>query len=161
VYGADGNGIAWVVVGEDALSTRVPMESGIPAITIRASGNDVLGVLRGNVVRVWTLASYGEHKEFGATSGERILFARWKPGSGDILVLLADRLELWPKAGGARQIVAQGLPAASDVLVSTDGALAFVTFDGGRSATAVDLANGRTAPVPMSGSQLVAAVSFR
>src|SRR5206468_1525224 len=46
VYGgADATGIAWAVVGEDALSTRVPMESGIPAITIRASGNDVIGVL--------------------------------------------------------------------------------------------------------------------
>jgi len=74
--GADAMGIAWVVVGEDALSSRVPMESGIPAITIRASGNDVLAVLNGSVVRVWTLASYNEHREFGAAPGERIAFAR-------------------------------------------------------------------------------------
>jgi hypothetical protein len=161
VYGADGIGIAWAVVGEDALSARVPMESGIPAVTVRASGNDVLGLLNGAVVRVWTLASYGEHREFGAVSGERITFARWKPGSDSIVVLVADRLELWPKAGGARQVVAQGLPAATDLLVSADGTLAFVTFDGGRSATAVDLASGRTAPVPMSGTQLVATISFR
>src|SRR5213076_309170 len=40
--GADATGIAWVVVGEDALSSRVPMENGIPAVTIRANGNDVL-----------------------------------------------------------------------------------------------------------------------
>jgi hypothetical protein len=161
VYGSDGMGIAWAVVGEDALSARVPMESGIPAITIRASGSDVIGVLNGSVLRVWTLASYTEHREFGAQSGERISFARWKPGASDIVVLVADRLELWPKAGGDRKVVAQGLPAASDLLVSSDGALAFVTFDGGRSATAVDLATGRTAPLLMAGSQLVAPVSFR
>lgn len=161
VYGADGFGVAWAVVGEDALSARVPMDHGIPAITIWASGNDVLGVLNENVIRVWTLPSYTEHREFGAAPGERIRFARWKPGADEIVVLVADRLELWPKGGGDRRIVAQGLPAASDLLVSSDGALAFVTFDDGRSAMAVDLATGRTATLPMSSSQLVAPISFR
>ena len=162
VYGgADATGIAWVVVGEDALSKRVPMEGDIPAITIRASGNDVLGVLNGSVIRVWTLASYDEHREFAAASGERIAFARWKPGADEIVVVVADRLEIWPKAGGDRRTVAGGLPAASDLLVSSDGALAFVTSDGGASAIAVDLTTGRTAPLPMSGSQLAAPISFR
>jgi len=159
--GADATGIAWVVVGEDALSSRVPMESGIPAVTIRASGNDVLGILNGRVIRVWTLASYDEHREFGAAPGERIRFARWKPGADEIVVLVADRLEIWPKAGGDRRIIAQGLPAASDLLISSDGALAFVTLDGGTGAIAVDLASGRTAPLPISGSRLVAPISFR
>ncbi len=162
VYGgADAMGIAWVVVGEDALTSRVPMESGIPAVTIRANGNDVLGILNGNVIRVWTLASYNTHREFGAASGERIAFARWKPGADEIVVLVADRLEIWPKAGGDRRIVAQGLPAASDLLVSSDGALAFVSSDGGASALAVDLASGRMAPVPMSDSRLAVPISFR
>jgi len=159
--GADATGIAWVVVGEDALSSRVPMESGIPAVTIRASGNDVLGVLNGSVIRVWTLASYGEHREFGAAPGERIASARWKPGADEIVVLVAGRLEIWPKAGGDRRIVVQELPAASDLLLSSDGALAFVTSDGGTSAIAVDLASGRATPLPMSGSRLVAPISFR
>jgi hypothetical protein len=159
--GADATGIAWVVVGEDALSSRVPMEGGIPAITIRANGNDVLGVLNQSVVRVWTLASYATHREFGAAPGERIAFARWKPGADDIVVSTADRLEIWSKAGGDRRVVSRGLPDASDLLVSSDGALAFITYDGGASAIAVDLATGRTAPLPMSGSQLVAAISFR
>jgi hypothetical protein len=162
VYGAAGaTGIAWVVVGEDALSSRTPMEAGIPAITVRASGNDVLGVLNGSVIRVWTLASYSTHREFGAASGEHIAFARWKPGSDDIVVVVADRLEIWPKAGGDRMIVAHGLPAADDLLVSPDGAVAFLSFDGGASATAVDLATGLMAPLPMSGSQLAAPISFR
>ena len=161
VYGADGLGIAWAVVGEDALSARVPMEHGIPAVTIRASGSDVLGVLNESVIRVWTLASYTEHREFGAPPGERIAFARWRPGSDAIVVLIADRLELWPKAGGDRRVVAQGLLAASDLLLSSDGALAFVAFDGERSATAVDLATGRTEPLPIAGSKLVAPISFR
>jgi len=161
VYGPDGMAIEWTVIGEDTVSKRLPMEGGIPAITVRASGDDVLGVLNKSVIRVWTLASYSEHREFGATSGERIAFARWKPGADEIVVLVADRLELWPKAGGERRVVARALPLATDLLVSSDGALAFVTFDGGQSAMAVDLATGRTAAVPMSGSQLVASVSFR
>ena len=162
VYGgADATGIAWVVVGEDALSSRVPMEGGIPAITIRANGNDVLGVLNGSVIRVWTLASYNDHREFGAASGEHIAFARWKPGADEIVVLVADRLEVWPKGGGDRRIVARGLPTASDLLVSSDGVLAFVTFDGGANAIAIDLATGRTAPLAMSGSRLAAPISFR
>jgi hypothetical protein len=161
VYGGDAMGIAWVVVGEDALSSRVPMESGIPVTTIRADGNDVLGVVNGSVIRVWTLASYNEHREFGAAPGERIAFARWKPGADQIVALVADRLEIWPKAGGDRRIVARGIPAASDLLVSSDGALAFVTSDGGARATAVDLATGRTAPLPMSSSRLVTPISFR
>jgi hypothetical protein len=159
--GANAIGIGWVVVGEDALSSRVPMEAGIPVTSIRASGNDVLGVLNQSVVRVWTLASYATHAEFGATPGERIAFARWKPGADEIVVSVADRLEIWPKAGGDRRIVAQGLPAANDLLISSDGALAFVTSDDGASATAVELASGRTAPLPMSGSRLVAPISFR
>jgi len=159
--GADAMGIAWVVVGEDALSSRVPMESGIPAVSIRANGNDVFGILNGSVIRVWTLASYNEHREFGAAPGERVAFARWKPGADEIVVLVADRLEIWPKAGGDRRIVAQGLPAASALLLSSDGTLAFVTFDGGTNAIAVDLASGRTTPLPMSGSRLAAPISFR
>jgi len=161
VYGADGMGIAWAVVGEDALSARVPMDGGIPARTIVASGNDVLGVLNATVIRVWTLASYTQHLEFGAVSGERISFARWRPTTDEIVVLVADRLELWPKGGGDRRIVARGLPIAKDLLVSSDGALAFVTFDGGFSAMTIDLASGRTIALPMSGAQLVAPLSFR
>jgi len=110
---------------------------------------------------VWTLASYASHREFGAAPGERIAFARWRPGADEIVVLAADRLEVWPKAGGDRRILARGLPAASDLLVSSDGALAFVTYDGGASAIAVDLATGRAAPLPVSGSQLIAPISFR
>jgi hypothetical protein len=45
--------------------------------------------------------------------------------------------------------------------VSFDGTVAFVTFDGGASAIAVDLTTGGTAPVPLSGSRLVAPISFR
>ncbi len=159
--GTDATGIAWVVVGEDALSSRVPMESGIPAITIRAIGSDVLGVLNGSVIRVWTLASYATHREFGAAPGERIAFARWKPGTDEIVVLVADRLEIWPKAGGDRRIVTRALPVAKDLLVSSDGMLAFVTYDGGTKAVAVDLATGGTAALPMSSTQLVATISFR
>lgn len=161
VYGADGTAIAWTVVGEDALGARVAMDSGIGTATIRASGNNVLGVQNGSVIQIWTLASYAQRRALAAAPGERIAVARWKPGGDQIVVLVADRLELWAKSGGDHRIVAQGLPVANDLLVSSDGTLAFVTFDDGRSATAVDLATGGTAPVPMSGSQLVAPISFR
>ena len=71
------------------------------------------------------------------------------------------RIELWPAAGGDHRVVARGLPNASDLLVSEDGAIAIVSSDQGRTAAAIDLASGRTAPVPMTGEQLLAAVSFR
>ena len=161
VYRDDGMAIAWMVVGENTLSVRVPMDDGIPAETVRSSGTDVLGIQNGSVIRVWTLGSYDEHTELGAASGERVTFARWKPGGDEIVVLVADRLELWSKTGSDRRVVARGVLAASDLLVSSDGALAFVTYDGGRSATAVDLGSGVTAPLPMSGATLVAPVSFR
>jgi hypothetical protein len=149
------------VTGEDALSTRFPMEPGIPVATVQASGKAVLGVLGGVVIRVWTVGSYHEHLEFAANPGETIAFARWKPGTDEIVVSVADRLETWPAAGGERRVIARGLPVASDLLVSSDAALAFVTFDDGRGAVAVDLATGRTAPVPMDGGRLVATLSFR
>jgi hypothetical protein len=157
----DGTAIGYAVVGEDGRSARVPMEPGIPASTVRSSGSSVLGIANGAVIRVWSLASYDDHRELGAAPGERIAFAQWKPGGAEIVVSVADRIELWAAAGGERRVVARALPAATDLLVSTDGALAFVPFDGGRSLLAVELATGRMAPVPMAGERLVAAVSFR
>jgi hypothetical protein len=161
VASADGEAITYAVVGEDALSARVPMDPGIPARTIESSGTAVLGVMKESVIRIWSIASYNEHRELAAPSGERIALARWKPGGTEILVSIGDRLEIWRSAGGDHRIVARGLTAASDLLVSTDGALAFVSFASGRSVVAVDLATGTTAPVPMAGERLVAAVSFR
>src|SRR5207302_166549 len=81
VYGADEMGIAWAVVGEDAVSGRVPLEGGIPALSILASGNDVVGVQNGSGIRVWTVASYTQHLESGAASGERIAVGRWRPST--------------------------------------------------------------------------------
>jgi len=120
----------------------------------------VLSILNGSLIRVWTLASYTTHREFGAVPGERIAFARWRPGTDDIVVSVADRLEIWPMAGGDRRIVAQGLSIASGLLVSTDGALAFLTFDleGTRSRSTW---RRIAAPLPISVSQLVAYISFR
>jgi hypothetical protein len=161
VVGSDGSAIAYAVIGEDAISARTPMDAGIPAATVRSSGTAVLGVMNAAVIRVWSIASYADHRELGANPGDRIAFARWRPGATEIVVSIADRLELWPAAGGDHRVVARGLPPASDLLVSEDGAIAVVSSDGGRAATAVDLASGRTAPIPMSGEQLLAAVSFR
>jgi hypothetical protein len=156
----DGTAIAYAVVGEDARSTRTPMDPGIPARTVQSSGRSVLAVMNEAVIRVWDLASYDQHRELGAASGERIAFARWGPSGTDILVAVADRLEVWPAQGGERRVVARSLPAATDLLVSADGALAFITFDGGRNAVAVEIASGRLAPVPVSGDRLVATVSL-
>ena len=162
IVSADGSAAAWAVVGEDAiLSARVPIEPGLPVATVRASGSAVLGVVNGAVVRVWSIASYSDHRELGADPGERIAFARWRPGAGEIVVSVADRLEVWPAAGGAHRVVARGLPAATGLVVAVDGQIAVLSTDSGGSAVAVDLAGGRTAAVPMAGEQLVAAVSFR
>src|SRR5207245_11595444 len=102
-----------------------------------------------------------DHRELGADPGDRIAFARWRPGAGEVVVSVADRLEVWPAAGGAHRVVARGLPAATGLVVAVDGQIAVLSTDSGGSAVAVDLAGGRTAAVPMAGEQLVAAVSFR
>jgi hypothetical protein len=161
IYGGDGLAIAYAITSEDGLSSRVPMDAGIPAGTVRSSGTGVLGVVKGAVIRVWSIASYNEHRELGAPAGDTIAFARWRPGGTEIVVSISDRLEIWPPAGGDHHVVARGLPAASDLLMSADGALGIVTFDAGRSAVAIDLATGRTAALPMSNARLVAAVSYR
>jgi hypothetical protein len=161
VVGPDGGAIEYAVIGEDAISARTPMDPGIPATTVRSSGTAVLGVVNGVVIRVWSIASYADHRELGANPGERIAFARWRPGATDIVVSIADRLELWPAAGGDHRVVARGLPSASGLLVSEDAAIAVVSSDQGSTATAVDLASGRTLAIPMSGEQLLASVSFR
>ena len=160
VVSADGSAMAWATVGEDAQISRAPMDSTIPAATVEANGSAVLGVQNAGVVRVWSVTSYDQHRELGATADERIAFARWRPGGTDIVVSVADRLELWPAAGGAHRVVARGLQPASGLLVTVDGAAAVVSFDSGRGAVAVDLGSGRTAPVPMAGEQLLAAISF-
>ena len=161
VYTTDGSAIAWAAVGENAVNQRTPMDPGIPAATVRGDGNAVLGVQNGSVIRVWSIASYMDHVELGASPGERIAFARWKPGGAEVVVLVAGRLEVWPAAGGEHRVVARGLPDASDLLVSADGELAFVVRDDGGSVTAIDLANGATGAVPMTRSRLLVAVSFR
>ena len=157
----DGTAVAYDVVGEDAQSARTPMEPGIAASSVQSNGSAVLAIVNGTVVRVWTIGSYGDHRELGARPDERIAFARWKPGGTGIVVSIADRLEVWPSQGGDHRLVASGLPAAADLLVSTDGAIAVLSFDSGRSAVAVDLASGRAAAVPMAGERVLAAISFR
>ena len=160
VVSADGSAMAWAIVDEDAQSARTPMDPGIPLATVEANGSAVLGVQGDGLVRVWSIASYEQHRELGAAAGERIAFARWRPGGTEIVVSVADRLELWPAEGGTHRVVARGLQPASGLLLTVDGAAAVISFDSGRSAVAVDLASGRTAPVPMAGERLLAAISF-
>ena len=162
VVSADGSAAAWTLVGEDALlGARIAMEPGLSVATVQASGGSVLGVVNGNVVRVWSLVSYSDHRELAADPGERIAYARWRPEKAEIVVDVADRVEIWPSTGGPHRIVARGLPQASALVVSVDGRVAVVTTEAGRSAIVVDLADGRISPVPMAGEQLVAAISFR
>jgi hypothetical protein len=162
IVSVDGSAAAWAIIGEDAiLSARIAMEPGLAVPTVQASGKAVLGVVNDTLVRVWSLASYSDHRELGADPGERIAFARWRPGAAEIVVSVADRLEVWPAGGGARRTVARGLPAASGLVVSIDGQIAVLTIDGGRSAIAVEVETGRTALIPLAGDQLVAAISFR
>jgi tricorn protease-like protein len=162
IVSADGSAAAWAVIGEDAiLSARVPMEAGLAIATVQESGTFVLGVVDGAVLRVWSIASYRDHRELGAAPAERIAFARWRPGGSQIVVAVADRLEIWPSAGGDRRVVARGLPSASALLVSVDGQIAVLTTNAGRSAIAVDIDTGKTAVIPLAGEQLVATISFR
>src|SRR5439155_1114670 len=93
---------------QDAAMLSLLQGERIPAATVRSSGTAVLGVMNGVVIRVWSIASYADHRELGANPGDRIAFARWRPGATDIVVSIADRLELWPAAGGDHRVVARG-----------------------------------------------------
>ena len=115
----------------------------------------------GDVLRVWPRASYEAGVALRAAGGERILDAHWRPGTTEIGVLFADRIELWDASGARRTLALPPLPSVASasrerggsvrggLFFRADGKAVFVNrlidFYPDPETVAVDLATGQTA----------------
>jgi hypothetical protein len=103
----------------------------------------------GQVIRVWPLAS-PDNAVVLSPRGEQIFApVRWRPGTRDIGVLFADRLELWDATGAQRRVPLPSLPDFRPFFFRVDGSAAFLgTYGRTSSYVAVELASGRSAVIP-------------
>ena len=108
-----------------------------------------------SVVRIWPVASYGAGVAMSPMSAEEFLALAWRPGTAEVGVVFADRLELW-SASGARRVLQ--FPAGAKVssfrgafiVFRTDGKAAFISGVLESGTVAIDLTSGVTAMVPVS-----------
>ena len=111
-------------------------------------------------VRVWPVTAPARATELRSSASERILAARWRPGTTELAVVFSDRLELWQASGGRRVVPLPPLPRSSNVnrtlAFRVDGSAAIVglPIDGRPEiyTVAVDLANGRSAVLATGGT---------
>jgi hypothetical protein len=153
---AGGRVLAYDVVEESGVVKRTQMVIGTGGSVTVSASDDAKQVLAhefsspGQVVRVWPLASPDNAIVLSAR-GEQILApARWRPGTRDIGVLFADRLELWDATGTQRRVPLP--PSPSDFrpfFFRVDGSAAFLgTYGQTSSYVAVELASGRSTVIP-------------
>ena len=111
-------------------------------------------------IRVWPRDSYEGGVELRAAGDEHILAAAWRPGTAEIGVLFADRLELWDTSGARRAVALPAAPPSPDRFASlvfrADGKAVLIGRMLDTSGTngyvlAVDLANGRNIVVQWNG----------
>lgn len=107
-------------VTEDGTLKRVPVTSQI--YFPQASDNAQL-VFAQNLVdtpppfgsttllRVWPANSFTGSVDLRSAGGENILAAQWRPGSTEIAVLFANRVELWTTGGTPRALKLPAFPA--------------------------------------------------
>ena len=105
---------SYYVIGEDGAIKSANVGSTLALYVVEASqdGQQMLG--RGDpnsVVRVWPRDSYERGVELRSANGERIFDAAWRPGTSEIGVLFANRLELWTASGQRRTYALPRLPA--------------------------------------------------
>jgi hypothetical protein len=155
---------AYDIVDEGGTVKRMNAGPGIYLIQASHDGQQVLG--RGDpnsVVRVWPRDSYERGVELRVVGDQQILAAVWRPGSAEIGVLFADRLELWDAAGNRRSLALPAPPKSNDRFTSlvfrADGKVAFIgrqlesgpeTYD--TYTVALDIASGRNAVVRWPGA---------
>ena len=133
----------YYVIEEGGKLKSSPTAQGAYVVEASHDGQQVLG--RGasdSVVRVWPRSSYASGVDLRATADERILWAAWRPGTAEIGVLFADRLELWNASGARRAIPLPPHASGKSFLVfRADGKSVFAL---GVEVIAVDIASGRT-----------------
>jgi hypothetical protein len=166
-YEPSGSGArSYDIVDEGGTLTRTDSGPGLYAVEASSDAQQVLG--RGDpasVVRVWPRAAYARGVVLRATGDERILDARWRPGTSEIGVLFEDRLELWTANGTIRSLPLPPHPTTSNpngwLTFRGDGTAVLVgrildsVSPSGYSdvyGVAVDLASGRNAVVPLGGT---------
>ena len=150
-YMPSGSGArAYYVMEEGGKLTTMTAGPGMYVVESSQDGQHMMG--RGdpnNVVRVWPRASYAGGAVLSATGDKQILWAAWRPGTTDIAVLFADRLELWSTTGTPRAIPLPSALSGKGILVfRNDGKTVFAL---GTEVVAVDIASGRTRVVQWSG----------
>jgi hypothetical protein len=143
----------------NAQVTKIP--SGM--VNLEASPDAQLIVATGfspDVVSVWSYSAPAQATELRSSASERILAARWRPGTAELGVVFSDRLELWQASGGRRVVPLPPLPQTSNLnrtlAFRLDGNAAFVglPIDGRPEmySVAVELASGRSAVLTTGGT---------
>jgi hypothetical protein len=105
------------------------------------------------LLRVWPTASFADGVDLRSEGEGLILVQEWRPGTAEIGVLFADRLELWTPSGTRRTFALPEFLAAPNALsvlrFRADGKVAFIdranSTDGvyaKGAAVAIDLASG-------------------
>jgi WD40 repeat protein len=150
-YSPSGTGArSYYVVEENGTLKTMNAGPGIYVVEASQDGQQVLG--RGDpnsVVRVWPRGSYADGVELRATGDDQILWAAWRPGTTELGVLFADRVELWNVNGARRAIPLPAHSIGKSILVfRADGKSVFAL---GADVIAVDIASGRANVVEWSG----------
>ena len=140
----------YYVTKEDATRTSTIAWPGVNGVQASQDGQWVLG--RGDtngVLHVSQRAGVTTQGTFLDTGGEPILDAAWRPGTHEVDVLLAERLELREVFGGPRTIPLPPHANGKSLLVfRADGKTAFAV---GADVIAVDIASGRSSVLQWSG----------
>jgi hypothetical protein len=165
-YQPSGSGArSYYLIDEAGNVNRSDAGPGIYQVEASSDAQYVLGYGDpGDVLRVWPRASYVAGFELRAAAGERILDARWRPGTAEIGVLFENRLELWDLSGARRTLSLPQLPSVASASRerggSVRGGLVFrgngkavfvsrrIDFYPDPDTVAISLANGGTAIVP-------------
>lgn len=173
-YEPSGGGVhGYDIIEEDGTLKRTQTEPGQSALygfyEASHDAQQALGLGHdsptSSVLRVWPLASFARAVELRAAGSERILAARWRPGTAEIGVLFGDRLELWDASGARRPVPLPPFPpttrANGQLVFRADGKAVFVHRVLDRTSpvadrpdvygVAVDLASGRSTVVQMGG----------
>ena len=143
----------YYVIEEGGKVARTDAGPGLYIVEASRDGMNVFGHGEpASVVRVWPRGTYASGIELHAAGDESILGVGWRPGTSEVGVLFADRLELWDVGGARRTLVLPALSYASysrNVLIfRADGRAVFLV---GEAVVAVDLVGGQTQVVPWSG----------
>jgi hypothetical protein len=161
-YSAYSSGIGTYYVIEESGNAQVSnVAPGLITMDASPDAQQILATgFTPDFVSVWPVIAPARATELRSSASERILAARWRPGTTELAVVFSDRLELWQASGGRRVVPLPPLPQTSNVnrtlafRVDGSAAIVGVPIDGRPEiyTVAVDLANGRSAVLTTGGT---------